>query len=124
MQSGLDTYCFTGKQLRHLAHLMRRVGLVLWQQALLFPQVRRQGLLWLPLLLLRAAALGHAEREGHGRRCCLLVHVPPTAPLTPPPHPHAARAVQHITKLGTLRLDDPNNLHVEAVSLLVAGFGA
>ncbi|PRW58056.1 mTERF domain-containing mitochondrial isoform A [Chlorella sorokiniana] len=57
VQSGPETYCFTGKQLRALAHLMRRVGLVLWQQALLFPQ--------------------------------------------------------HITKLGTVRLDDPNNLHVE-----------
>ncbi len=39
MQCGSETYCFTGKQLRALAHLMRRVGLVLWQQALLFPQV-------------------------------------------------------------------------------------
>lgn len=37
MQDGPDTYCFTGKQLRAMAQLMRRVGLVLWQQALLFP---------------------------------------------------------------------------------------
>lgn len=59
VQEGPDKYRFTGKQLRQLAHLMRRVGLMLWQQALLFPQ--------------------------------------------------------HITKLGTLRLDDPNNLHVEEV---------
>ena len=43
MQCGSETYCFTGKQLRALAHLMRRVGLVLWQQALLFPQVRFGG---------------------------------------------------------------------------------
>lgn len=57
VQDGPDLYRFTGKQLRTLAHLMRRVGLMLWQQALLFPQ--------------------------------------------------------HITKLGCLRLDDPNNLHVE-----------
>ena len=27
----------------------------------------------------------------------------------------AVPAAQHITKLGTLRLDDPNNLHVEEV---------
>lgn len=39
VQCGPETYCFSGKQLRALAHLMRRVGLVLWQQALLFPQV-------------------------------------------------------------------------------------
>lgn len=60
VQDGPDLYRFTGKQLRALAHLMRRVGLMLWQQALLFPQ--------------------------------------------------------HITKLGCLRLDDPNNLHEEEVS--------
>lgn len=65
MHDGADTYCFTGKQLRSLASLMRRVGLVLWQQALLFPQ--------------------------------------------------------HITKLGMLRLDDPNNLHVEEVRLEEVG---
>lgn len=30
----------------------------------------------------------------------------------------AVPAVQHITKLGTLRLDDPNKLHVEEVRAL------
>ena len=43
MQCGPETYCFSGKQLRALAHLMRRVGLVLWQQALLFPQVGQEA---------------------------------------------------------------------------------
>jgi len=30
--------------------------------------------------------------------------------------------VQHITKLGTLRLDDPNNLHVEEVGAACFAF--
>ena len=43
VQCGPEIYCFSGKQLRALAHLMRRVGLVLWQQALLFPQVGQEA---------------------------------------------------------------------------------
>ncbi|EFN55618.1 hypothetical protein CHLNCDRAFT_52245 [Chlorella variabilis] len=57
VQDGPHLYRFTGQQLRSLASLMRRVGLMLWQQALLFPQ--------------------------------------------------------HISKLGTLRLDEPGKLRVE-----------
>lgn len=59
VEDGPCSYRFTGHQLRALANLMRRVGLMLWQQALLFPS--------------------------------------------------------HITKLGTLRLDEPCNLRVEEV---------
>ena len=39
VQEGPDVYRFTGQQLRHLAHLLNRVAQMMWQQALLFPQV-------------------------------------------------------------------------------------
>ena len=39
VQEGPDVYRFTGQQLRHLAHLLNRVAQMVWQQALLFPEV-------------------------------------------------------------------------------------
>jgi hypothetical protein len=65
VEHGPFLYRFTGQQLRALASLMRRTGLMLWQQALLFPS--------------------------------------------------------HITKLGTLRLDDPSNPAVGQVGWAGSG---
>jgi hypothetical protein len=44
VQEGPDAYRFTGQQLRHLAHLLNRVAQMVWQQALLFPEVCARSL--------------------------------------------------------------------------------
>ena len=125
---GPDAYCFTGKQLRALAHLMKRVGLIIWQQVGA-PGRRLPAGAGHAGQRRRPARWGCAWSEGSAggaRARCRSLAAHRLAPLTrpspaPPPvpsrpaRPQALLFPQHITKLGTLRLDDPGNLRVEEV---------